>query len=391
MPTYAAMPHPETWLRVLPQGLYCEPGDFFIDPVRAVPRAVITHAHSDHARPGHAAALATPETLALAETRLGPRRLAATTHPLPTGQTLRIGEVLVTLQPAGHVLGSAQVVMEWRGSRAVVSGDYKRAPDPTCAPFVPVPCDVFVTEATFGLPVFRHPPPEAEIGKLLDSVALSPERTHVVGCYALGKCQRLIALLRRAGWDRPVYLHGALAPLTATYEALGIRLGELRPATDAAREELAGAIVLAPPSALTERWARRLAEPVVGLASGWMRVRQRAKARGVELPLVISDHADWPELLRTLTDVQAPEIWVTHGGEEALIHAAGQLGLRGRALRLIGYGDEDEASAPGGAGTGHDVLVAPEAADAPAAPDTATPGAGDAPAARPEAADERAA
>ncbi len=337
------MPHPDTWLKVLPDGLYCEPGGFHVDPVRPVERAIITHAHADHARPGHGAALASPETLALMDVRMGEGRAGTSMQALPYGERLTIGEVTVWTQPAGHVLGSAQLAMEWRGSRVVVSGDYKRAHDPTCLPFEPIPCDVFVTEATFGLPVFRHPPAADEVRKLLDSVALFPERTHVVGCYALGKCQRLIALLREAGWDRPIYLHGAQQALCAAYERLGVPLGELRPATVAAKAELAGAIVLAPPSAIADRWARRLAEPVVGLASGWMRVRQRAKVRGVELPLVVSDHADWDELLATLAEVGAPEVWVTHGNEEALIHEAGKRGIRGRALRLIGYGDEDVA------------------------------------------------
>ncbi|MGE0223071.1 MAG: ligase-associated DNA damage response exonuclease, partial [Acetobacteraceae bacterium] len=259
------------------------------------------------------------------------------------GETLTIGEVQVWLQPAGHVLGSAQVAMAYRGARAVVSGDYKRVPDPTCAAFEPIACDVFVTEATFALPVFVHPPPDHEIRRLLDSVALFPDRTHVVGCYALGKCQRLIALLRGAGWDAPIWLHGALVAMCDVYRACGVELGELRPATTARKGELAGAIVLAPPSAVTDRWARRLEDPVVALASGWMRVRQRARSRGVELPLVISDHADWNELNTTLDDVAAPEVWVTHGREEALIHSAAQRGIRGRALRLVGYGDEDEA------------------------------------------------
>lgn len=337
------MQHPQTWLKALPQGLYCEPGGFFIDPLRSADRAVITHAHSDHARPGHRAVLASGDTLALMRARLGADRAGASQQALAWGETLRLGDVDVCLQPAGHVLGSAQVVMTYGGARVVVSGDYKRVADPTCAGFVPVPCDVFVTEATFALPVFCHPPPEDEVRRLLDSVALFPDRTHVVGCYALGKCQRLIALLRQAGWDRPIWLHGALAPMCAVYEAQGVRLGDLRPATAAAKAELVGAIVLAPPGAVSDRWARRLADPVVALASGWMRVRQRAKSRGVELPLVISDHADWGELNATLDEVGAPEVWVTHGREEALIHAAEQRGIRGRALRLIGYGEEDEA------------------------------------------------
>jgi putative mRNA 3-end processing factor len=337
------MAHPATWLRVLPQGLYCEPGGFFIDPTQAVGRAVITHAHSDHARPGHRAVLASANTLALMRARLGEERAGETQQALNWGEVLRIGDVCVWLQPAGHVLGSAQVAIEHDGTRVVVSGDYKRTADPTCAAFVAIACDVFVTEATFALPVFRHPPPDQEIGRLLDSVALFPERTHVVGCYALGKCQRLIALLRAAGWDRPIWLHGALASVCQVYEAHGVALGELRLATSAAKGSLAGEIVLAPPAAVTDRWARRMADPVVALASGWMRVRQRAKSRGVELPLVISDHADWDELNATIDEVGAPEVWVTHGREEALIHAAEARGIRGKALRLVGYGEEDEA------------------------------------------------
>jgi putative mRNA 3-end processing factor len=337
-----AAPHPETWLRVTEAGLYCEPGGFFVDPVRAVPRAVITHGHSDHARPGHGAVLATAETLAIMSARLGEERASTTRQALRYGEALDLGGVRVTLRPAGHVLGSAQVAMEWRGSRAVVSGDYKRRRDPTCAPFEPVSCDVFVTEATFGLPVFVHPPDAQEIARLLRSVALFPERTHVIGAYALGKAQRLIALLREAGWEKPVHLHGALAALCRLYEEHGVTLGELRPATVADKAALIGAIVVAPPSAIADRWARRLAEPVPCYASGWMRVRQRAKQRGIELPMVISDHADWPELLATCAEVEAQEVWITHGREEALIHALTRRGQVARALHLVGREEEAE-------------------------------------------------
>lgn len=256
-------------------------------------------------------------------------------------KSLTIGGVTLRLVPAGHVLGAAQIVLEWQGSRAVVSGDYKRQRDPTCAPFEGVECDVFVTEATFGFPVFRHPPPEHEIAKLLKSLSLFPERSHVVGAYSLGKSQRVIALLREAGWDQPIYIHGALTSLCALYEAHGVALGPLRQATSAPKEALKGAIVIAPPAAAADRWARRLNDPVVARASGWMRVRQRAKMAGVELPLIISDHADWDDLLRTVAETRAPEVWVTHGSEEALIHALSLRQIRGRALRLIGYEDEE--------------------------------------------------
>ena len=335
------MAHPQDWLKVTPTGLFCVPGDFYIDPARPVECAVITHGHSDHARPGHRQVLATAGTLAIMRARFR-EAFETPARAVDYGEQIDIGDVRMRLAPAGHVLGSAQVVLEHAGSRVVVSGDYKRRPDPTCAPFEPVPCDVFVTEATFGLPVFRHPPDDQEIARLLESQRLFPERCHVVGVYALGKCQRVIALLRRAGYEAPTYLHGALQDLCDLYRAQGIELGELRAATVTTRAELTGQIVLAPPSALADRWARRLPDPVVAMASGWMRVRARARQRGVELPLVISDHADWDELTRTLDDIGAPEVWVTHGREEALIHYAAGKGIRARALSLVGREEEGQ-------------------------------------------------
>jgi putative mRNA 3-end processing factor len=332
--------HPETWIRPTPAGLYVEPGDFYIDPVRQVARAVITHGHSDHARPGNDHVLATPETLAIMRARLG-AGAGNNLQPLRYGETIAIGDVSVRLVPAGHVLGSAQAVVEWQGSRIVVSGDYKRRPDPTCEMFEPVPCDVFVTEATFGLPVFRHPPDAHEIAKLLHSLALFPERVHLIGVYGLGKCQRVLALLRRHGYDKPVYLHGALLAMTELYRAHGVELGVTRPASEMDRASLKGEILLAPPSALSDLWSRKLPDPLIAMASGWMRVKQRAKARGVELPLVISDHADWDELNATIADVAAPEIWVTHGSEEALIRQATLNGYRARALSLLGFEDDE--------------------------------------------------
>ena len=334
-----APPSPETWLLKTPAGLYCAPGDFYIDPVRPVPRAVVTHAHSDHARPGNGAVLATAQTLAVMRARLG-EAAGASLQAAPYGESLRIGEADLRLLPAGHILGSAQAVIDYRGRRAVVSGDYKRRPDPTCAPFELCRCDLFVSEATFALPVFRHPLAEAEIGKLLHSLVLFPERCHLVGVYALGKCQRVVALLRQAGYDAPIYLHGALAAPCELYEEAGVALGPLLRATGMPREALKGQIVLAPPAALADRWSRFLPDPVLAFASGWMRVRQRAKARGVELPLVISDHADWDELTRTIVEVGAPEIWVTHGREEALVHYAQTQGLAARAVSLSGFEEE---------------------------------------------------
>ncbi|MES2722979.1 MAG: ligase-associated DNA damage response exonuclease [Pseudomonadota bacterium] len=332
---------PESLLRPTPAGLYCPPGDFYIDPTRPVDRAVVTHGHSDHARSGHGAVMATPETLAIMAERYG-ADFAAATEAAPYGVTVRRDEVDVTLVPAGHVLGSAQAVVQWKGLTMVVSGDYKRRRDPTCPPFEPVPCDVFITEATFGLPVFRHPPDSGEIARLLRSVAQFPERSHLVGAYALGKAQRVICLLREAGWDKTIYVHGALERLNRLYEDHGIDLGPLAPATVATKQDFAGAIVVGPPSALQDRWSRRFPDPVQAFASGWMQVRARARQRGTELPLVISDHADWDELTATVDELRPGELWITHGREEALARWAQLHGIQARALALVGYDDDEE-------------------------------------------------
>jgi putative mRNA 3-end processing factor len=330
-----------SWIYPTPAGLYCLPGDFHIDPSSPVDRAIVTHGHSDHARPGNRNVLATPETIEVMKLRLG-ESAGRSLQPLDFGEALQIGSVTVSLHPAGHVLGSAQVLLEYKGQRAVVTGDYKRRADPTTVAFEVVPCDLFITEATFGLPVFRHEPDAREIGRLLGSLAAFPDRTHLVGAYGLGKAQRLIALLRQAGYERPIWLHGAVAGMCDLYEGLGVRLGPLKLVSDADGNRLAGEIVVAPPSALNDRWSRRLADPVTAFASGWMRVRARARQRGVELPLVISDHADWPELLATIVETGAEEIWVTHGREDALVRAATLIGRRARGLALVGREEEAE-------------------------------------------------
>ncbi len=331
----------QRWLKVTPAGLYCEAGGFYIDPARAVDRAVITHGHGDHARPGHRHVLATEETLAIMRARYD-GDAGRSSQGLAYGEVVQVGDVALHLSPAGHVLGSAQIVLEHKGQRVVVSGDYKRRRDPTCPSFTPIACDIFISEATFGLPVFRHPPDRGEIDKLLTSLKLFPERCQLVGVYALGKAQRVIMLLREAGHTAPLYIHGALAKLCDLYRDFGLDLGTMLPATEAKKSDLRGQIVLAPPGAANQSWARRLPDPVVAMASGWMGVRARARQRGAELPLVISDHADWDELTQTFADVQAPTIWITHGREEALVHHARKAGRNAWALSVAGREDEDE-------------------------------------------------
>ena len=331
-------------LMPVPAGLCCKPGRFYIDPVRPVERAVITHGHSDHARSGHGAVLATQETLDMMRLRYGDN-FARSTQAIAYGEEIKLGDVTVKFHPAGHVLGSAQIAVSCKDTCIVASGDYKDAPDPTCAPFEVVPCDVFITEATFGLPVFRHGDAADEIRKLLASVALFPERAHLVGAYSLGKAQRVIALLRAAGYDAPIYLHGAMEKITRYYESRGVALGELRLVKGMKKADLAGTITLAPPSATSDVWTRRFPDPVTAFASGWMRVRARARQRGIELPLVISDHADWDGLTATINATGAGEVWVTHGQEDALVHWCTAKGLAARPLDLVGYGDEDESDA----------------------------------------------
>ncbi|HEY3694382.1 ligase-associated DNA damage response exonuclease [Phenylobacterium sp.] len=335
------MTRPQDLLCPRPEGLYCPPGDFFVDPVRPVARAVITHGHGDHARAGHGAVLATRETLAIMAERYG-QDFAGAAQAAAYGEAVDRDGVEVSLAPAGHVLGSAQAVVRWKGLTMVVSGDYKRRRDPTCRAFEPVPCDVFISEATFGLPVFRHPDDRGEIARLLRSMAQFPERAHLVGAYALGKAQRVIRLLREAGHGGTIHVHGALERLNRLYEGFGIDLGPLAPATTTRKQDFAGALVIAPPSAIADRWARRFPDPVTAFASGWMLVRARARQRGVELPLVISDHADWDELTATVDEIRPGELWVTHGREEALVRWAELHGTPARALALVGYEDEDD-------------------------------------------------
>lgn len=334
---------PETLLYPTPKGLYCEKGGFYVDPVQPVDKALITHGHADHARSGHGHVMATRQTLEIMRIRYG-ENFCGTTQEAVAGETVTIGDVITSFHPAGHVLGSAQIAVECKGTRIVVSGDYKRRRDPTCAGFEPVACDVFITEATFGLPVFHHPDDRGEVGKLLTSLKQFPERAHLVGAYALGKAQRVIKLLREAGYDAPIFIHGALVKLCDYYQEQGIDLGDIRPATIEAKDKqsFAGAVVIGPPSAFADKWARRFPDPVSIFASGWMLVRQRAKQRGVELPMIISDHCDWRELTDTISEIRPEQVWVTHGREEALVRWCELEGIKARPLHLVGYDDEGE-------------------------------------------------
>ncbi len=330
-----AEPH---WIEPSREGIYIRPCDLWVDPSVAKARVLVTHGHADHARSGHGHVTATPETLAIMRLRYGETQSRAVAY----GEVFYEAGVQISFHPAGHVLGSSQIRFVYRGETVVITGDFKRRFDPTCAAFEAVPCDIFITEATFALPVFRHPPIAGEIAKLIQAAAQSPDRSVLVGAYALGKAQRMIAELRRAGYDAPLYLHGALEKMCRLYEAFGVELGDLRLVSEVTKDELAGQIILSPPSALSDRWSRRLPDPITAMASGWMRSRQRARQRNVELPLIISDHADWDELTATLTEIKPAQTWVTHGSEDALIRWCELHQMKARALKLVGRAEEDE-------------------------------------------------
>lgn len=329
---------PINWIRPGAGGIEVAGGAAFVDPSSPKALAIVTHGHADHARSGHGRVIATPETLAIMEARYGPTQ----GWPLAYGETIDIGGIRVTLHPAGHVLGSAQVLLERAGERVIVTGDFKRAPDPTCLPFIPIGCDVLITEATFGLPVFRHPPASGEIRKVLDRLEENPERSVLVGAYALGKAQRIICHLREAAYEKPVFIHGAVEKLCTLYQELGVDLGPLRSATEVSSDEMKGHVVVAPPSALRDRWARRLPDPVLAMASGWLQVRQRVRQHNLDLPLVISDHADWEELTQTIREVAPTEVWITHGSEAGLLRWCELHQVRARALHMVGRTDEGE-------------------------------------------------
>lgn len=321
-----------------PEGLYCPAGDFYIDPWKPVPRAVITHGHGDHARPGMGRYWASRESLPVLQWRLGAQDYDIHEYGAP----FRIGDARLSLHPAGHVLGSAQVRVEVDGQVWVASGDYKRQPDPTCAPFEVVRCDTFITEATFGLPIYRWP----DAGEVAREVVAwrrhCAERGEVaiLYCYALGKAQRLLAELRELD-DQPALLHGAIQAGVEVYRGAGIAMLDTLPVAQAAKgSDYAGQLILAPPSAAGSPWLRRFRKAQQGFASGWMRVRGNRRRRNYDRGFVISDHADWPDLLRTVRDTGASRVIATHGNTEAIIRVINDAGIAAETFHTD-YGGEE--------------------------------------------------
>ena len=323
-----------------PQGLYCAAGGFHIDPWRAVDRALVTHAHSDHARRGSRHYHAAASGAGFLHHRLGDE---ASIERHPYGARMTFGDTVVSFHPAGHVLGSAQIRIEGQGQVWVISGDYKRAADPSCEPFEVVPCDVFITEATFALPIYRWDPVDQVFDDLVawwqgNAAARS---TSVLLCYALGKAQRVLAeLATRAPGE--VLVHGAVDALLDTYREAGVRLAPTRPVGPKVRgESFAGALVIAPPSASGSPWLRRFGDCSTAFASGWMRLRGRRRWQGIDRGFVISDHADWPGLLETIRATGARRVLATHGYSDTLARYLCEQGIEAAPLptRFEGEGE----------------------------------------------------
>ncbi len=326
-------------MRILDHRLRIIPLNIYIDPVRPVDKAIITHAHTDHAKPGNKNILATKETIEIMKLRYGDE-CANNFQTLKYGEKICINGINISLHPAGHILGSSQVLVEKNGYKVLVTGDYKTTPDKTCTAFELVRCDTIVTEATFGLPVFQHPDPDQEIKKLISSIKVNKDCCHLVGAYALGKTQRVIKLLRESNYDETIYIHGSMEKICSYYQSIGINLGELKKAGAIKDRSFNNKVILCPPSSLRNLWSRRFSQKILCQASGWMTIKQRVKQSLIELPLIVSDHSDWNELTKTILQTGAKNVWVTHGREDGLVHWAKKKGLEARPLSIQGREEE---------------------------------------------------
>ncbi|NJP11305.1 MAG: ligase-associated DNA damage response exonuclease [Leptolyngbyaceae cyanobacterium RU_5_1] len=326
-------------ITVLQEGLYCEPGDFFIDPWRPVETALVTHAHSDHARSGSKHYIATKSSEGILQKRLGD---SINLQGVEYGEKLKLGNTWVSFHSAGHVLGSAQIRVEHRNEVWVISGDYKRCHDPTCEPFEVVPCDTFITEATFGLPIYKWNTGEETCKQIYDWWQSDPDSPSLLFCYAFGKAQRILSELRRFT-DKPVYVHGAIHVLTEIYRQVGVSMVETIPASEMPRNyKFKGDLVLAPPSGHRSSWMKRFQQPQTAFASGWMSVRGARRRRGYERGFVLSDHADWTGLVKTGLQTNAKTIYVTHGQSDVLSRYFTEIhGLNALPLKTLFDGEGD--------------------------------------------------
>ena len=329
-------------LRLDDRGLFCARGGFHVDPWQPVERAIITHAHGDHARAGNTIAYCAEQCVPVLRHRLGPDEKI---QGVPYGQKFSLGDAKVSFHPAGHILGSAQARIECDGQVWVVSGDYKRAHDPTCAPFEVVECDVFITEATFGLPIYKWESGAETARQILKwwDENIRENRPAILFCYALGKAQRVLAELAQLDKTRQIYTHGAVESLTQVYRAQGIEMLDTQLVGETTRgKSFAGELILAPPSAYRSPWMKRFKGADTGFASGWMRVRGNRRRRGYDRGFILSDHADWPDLLRTVEDTKARVTLPTHGSVDVLSRYLNERGQKAIPLHLAAFGGEGE-------------------------------------------------
>ncbi|OLP16725.1 DNA ligase-associated DEXH box helicase [Leptolyngbya sp. 'hensonii'] len=326
-----------TLIAIRPEGLYCQQGGFFIDPWRSVNLALITHAHSDHARPGSRQYMATQVSAGILRKRLGER---ISLQGVAYGEKIKLGRTWVSFHPAGHVLGSAQIRVECGEEVWVISGDYKRCADPTCAPFEVVPCDTFITEATFGLPIYRWESGATTCRKIYDWWQSDPERPSLLLCYAFGKAQRILSELTQLT-DRPVYVHGAIDVMNESYRQAGVSMVKTIPVTEMpCSHSFQGDLILAPPNANRSPWIKGLTQPQTAFASGWMAVRGARRQRGQDQGFVLSDHADWAGLVNTVRQTGARTVHVTHGQTETLARYLSETdGLNAQPLETLFEGE----------------------------------------------------
>lgn len=320
------------------EGLYCKAGEFFIDAWKPVKQCIVTHGHSDHARFGHQNNFSTPNTASIMRHRLG---ADCPITELPYGQKIKMKDCWVSLHPAGHILGSAQVRIESKGCVCVVSGDYKRAPDLSCEPFELVPCDIFVTESTFGLPIYRWEEPMITAKAIFDWWQKNKDIGYasILFGYALGKAQHLLALLKLFS-DEPIYVHGAVLSMTEIYKEQHIPLSPYLPIGE--EKKFAGKLILAPPSAQNSPWMKRFYPYKTALASGWMQVRGQRKRRNLDRGFALSDHADWDELIATVKDTGARLTLTTHGNASTLARYLQELKIEAFPLHGTEWMEEGE-------------------------------------------------
>ena len=328
-------------MNILDSRLNIKPLNIFIDPQYPVEKAIISHAHADHAKSGHDKVLATKETIDIMKIRYG-ENCAKSFQVINYGESLKINDVEITLYPAGHILGSAQILINFKGQKTLVTGDYKTVDDKISTPFELIKCNTLVSEATFGLPIFRHPNANEEIKKIITSLNKSSQSTHLIGCYALGKAQRVISLLRDSGYKEKIFIHGALEKICRYYMNNNIKLGNLEKISNLKDFDFKNNIVIAPPSALKDRWSRRFKNKISSQASGWLSIKQRVKQNQIEIPLVISDHSDWNELTKTITNTRAEKVLLTHGNEEALVYWCKKKGIDAFPLSIHGMKEKVE-------------------------------------------------